>query len=203
VYGHIIIDEAQELSEMQWHMVLRRCPSRSITAVGDIDQAGASHRHTSWAQAVNAAFGHRWTPAQLTVCYRTPREVMDLTAAVLEKAGSHNSPPRAVRSSGIAPWYLTVTPAELLTAATEAVAGLRHRWEGGTVGVIAPAGCIAELRAALSDVPVLTATEAKGLEWDAALIVDPRGITNEPRGWNNLYVALTRCTHELGQLLTA
>ncbi|SCF22610.1 HelD family protein [Micromonospora chokoriensis] len=201
VYGHVVVDEAQELSEMQWHMVLRRCPSRSVTAVGDIDQAEAAHRHTSWAEAVRAALGDRWTAAELTICYRTPREVMDLTAPVLEKAGSHNAPPRAVRSSGVAPWELTVTPAELAGTAARAVRQLRQRWSGGTVGVIAPADLVAELRAVLGDVPVLTATQSKGLEWDATLVVDPQRIAAEPRGWNGLYVALTRCTQELGQLI--
>jgi hypothetical protein len=200
VYGHVVIDEAQELSEMQWQMVLRRCPTRSITAVGDIDQAEASHRHTSWAQAVRATLGDRWTPAELTICYRTPREVMELTGPVLEKAGSRNTPPRAVRSSGVTPWETTVDPAELAGAAARAVRDLRRRWTGGTVGVVAPVARVAELRAALADVPVLTATQAKGLEWDATLVIDPQAIAAEPRGWNGLYVALTRCTQELGQL---
>lgn len=203
VYGHVVIDEAQELSEMQWQMVLRRCPSRSITAVGDIDQAEAAHRHTSWAQAVRAALGERWTAAELTICYRTPREVMELTEPVLRRAGSHSVPPRAVRSSGIAPWELTVTSEELAGAATRAVRQLQERWHGGTVGVIAPADRVAGLLALLTDVPVLTAAQSKGLEWDAALLVDPQGIAAEPRGWNGLYVALTRCTQELGQLVLA
>jgi DNA helicase IV len=189
---------------MQWHMVVRRCPSRSITAVGDIDQAEAAHRHTSWAQAVRAVLGDRWTPAELTICYRTPREVMELTEPVLRQAGSHNAPPRAVRASGISPWVRTVTPAELGDTAAETVLQLRERWHGGTVGVIAPANRITELRAALNDhVPVLSAAQSKGLEWDATLLVDPEGITAEPRGWNGLYVALTRCTQELGQLVLA
>ncbi|MFE7871882.1 HelD family protein [Micromonospora humida] len=203
VYGHVVIDEAQELSEMQWQMVLRRCPGRSVTAVGDIDQTEAAHRHTSWAQAVRAAFGERWTAAELTICYRTPREVMDLTGPVLKQAGSHNSPPRAVRSCGIDPWIRTVAPAELAATAARAVRQLQQRWHGGTVGVIAPADRIAELHAVLGDVPVLTAVQAKGLEWDAALLVDPQGIAAGPRGWNGLYVALTRCTQELGQLVLA
>lgn len=199
-YGHVVIDEAQELSDMQWLMVLRRCPSRSITAVGDIDQAEAAHRHISWAQAVRATLGERWTAAELTICYRTPREVMELTGPVLEKAGSRNTPPRAVRSSGVAPWAVTATPAELIDTTTAAVASLRRRWAGGTVGVVASAAYAAELAAALDGVPVLTAPQAKGLEWDATLVVDPEGITAAPRGWNGLYVALTRCTQELGQL---
>ncbi|HWS33769.1 MAG TPA: UvrD-helicase domain-containing protein, partial [Actinoplanes sp.] len=200
VYGHVVVDEAQELSEMQWRMVLRRCPSRSITAVGDIDQAEAAHRHTTWAQAVREVFGDRWTAAELTICYRTPREVMELTGPVLALAGSHNTPPRAVRSSGVLPWQLAVGPEELPGAVAQAVQELQLRWEGGTVGVIAPAHRIPGLRAVLGDVPLLTATQSKGLEWDATLLVDAAGITAEPRGHNGLYVALTRCTQELGQL---
>jgi hypothetical protein len=198
VYGHVVVDEAQELSEMQWRMVLRRCPSRSITAVGDIDQAEAPHRHTTWAQAVGAVLGDRWTAARLTVCYRTPREVMALTGPVLAKAGSHHEPATAVRSSGIEPWRLTVTAAELPGAVERAVAELSRRW---TVGVIAPEARVAALRTVVTDVPVLTAAQAKGLEWDATLVVDPDGIAAGPRGWNGLYVALTRCTQELGQLV--
>ncbi|WP_433797335.1 hypothetical protein [Actinoplanes sp. CA-252034] len=200
VYGHVVVDEAQELSEMQWRMVLRRCPSRSITAVGDIDQAEAPHRHTSWAQAVGAVLGDRWTAARLSVCYRTPREVMGLTGPVLARAGSHNEPPTAVRSSGAEPWRLTVTEADLLSTVQRAVTGLAQRW---TVGVVAPATRIAALRTVVGDVPVLTATQAKGLEWDATLVVDPDGIAAGPRGWNGLYVALTRCTQELGQVSVA
>ncbi|WP_436534422.1 HelD family protein [Actinoplanes sp. HUAS TT8] len=200
VYGHVVVDEAQELSEMQWRMVLRRCPGRSITAVGDIDQAEASHRHTTWAEAVRATLGERWTAAELTICYRTPREVMALTGPVLAKAGSRNSPPRAVRSSGIDPWERVVTADDLPSAAAQAVAELRQRWTGGTVGVVAPTARIAQLTAVLPNVPVLTASEAKGLEWDATLLVDADGIAAEPRGWNGLYVALTRCTQELARL---
>ncbi|MFI1992991.1 HelD family protein [Actinoplanes sp. NPDC020271] len=199
-YGHVVVDEAQELSEMQWHMVLRRCPARSVTAVGDIDQAEASHRHTTWAEAVRATLGERWTAAELTICYRTPREVMELTGPVLAKAGSRNRPPRAVRSSGIVPWERVVAPDELFDAAVRAVAELGERWAGGTFGVVAPVARVGALTGVLREVPVLTATQAKGLEWDATLLVDADGIAAEPRGWNGLYVALTRCTQELGQL---
>lgn len=201
VYGHVVIDEAQELSEMQWHMLMRRCPARSITAVGDIDQAEAPHRHTTWGEAVGAAFGERWTEAQLTICYRTPLEVMALTVPVLHNAGSQNEPPRAVRASGIEPWERTVGEGELAAEAARAVEQLSARWSGGMVGVIAPLERVSALQAALPGTPVLSATDAKGLEWDATLLIDAPGIVAQPRGWNGLYVALTRCTQELGQLL--
>jgi hypothetical protein len=200
VYGHVVVDEAQELSEMQWQMVLRRCPSRSITAVGDIDQTEAPHRHTTWDEAVAAALGERWTEARLTICYRTPLEVMALTGPVLRRAGSHNEPPRAVRASGVEPWERGTAEADLPVAVARAVEELGRRWSGGMVGVIAPLVRVPALRAALPGVSVLSATEAKGLEWDATVLVDAAGIAAEPRGWNGLYVALTRCTQELGQL---
>lgn len=201
VYGHIIVDEAQELSQMQWHMVSRRTPRLSITAVGDIDQADSSHLHTTWAQAVNAVFGGRWTQAQLTIGYRTPAEVMALTDPVLRKAGSLNTPPNAVRRSGIEPWERESTEEQLLADIWQAFDELVDRWDGGTVGVIAAAPRVPELQKVLHSVPVVSATESKGLEWDATLVVDPRGIAAEPRGWNRLYVALTRSTQELGQII--
>jgi hypothetical protein len=201
-FGHAVVDEAQELSPMQWHMVVRRCPSRSITAVGDIDQAESASLHTDWAHAVGDALGDRWRRTDLTICYRTPREVMALTADVLRAAGSRNDPPRAVRSSGVEPWTRQATQMGLVEVARDALVGLRQRYSDGTVGVVAPAGRLAALRQVLSDeVPVLSPTDVKGLEWDAALVVDPDGIASGPRGWNALYVALTRCTQELGQVV--
>ncbi len=82
------------------------------------------------------------------------------------------------------------------TVAAE-VARLAARYDGGTVGVVAPLARLAALRAAVRDVPVLGTSEAKGLEWDAVVVVDPDGVAAEPRGWNGLYVAMTRCTQEL------
>jgi len=202
-YGHVVVDEAQELSGMQWHMVVRRCPTRSVTAVGDIDQASSAHRQTDWGEAVGDALGDRWRRADLTICYRTPREVMELTAPVLRRAGSRNDPPRAVRSAPVAPWLLEVDGDDgWPQAVADAAARLGERYDGGTVGVVAPVTRLDALRSALpGDVPALSATDAKGLEWDAAVVVDPDGIAAEPRGWNGLYVALTRCTQELGQVV--
>lgn len=200
VYGHVIVDEAQELSEMQWHMVARRSPQLSITAVGDIDQAETPHQHTTWAQAVDSVFGQRWTQAKLTIGYRTPAEVMALTGPILREAGSVNEPPNAVRLSGIEPWERDTDESQLLSEITRAFEELTERWTGGTVGVIAAAPRVPALQAALNGIPVITATQSKGLEWDATLVIDPAGISAEPRGWNRLYVALTRSTQELGRI---
>ncbi|KQR17274.1 AAA family ATPase [Cellulomonas sp. Leaf334] len=202
-YGHVIVDEAQELSAMQWQMVARRVPSRSITAVGDIDQAEAPHRHTTWDEAITPVFSDRWRRRDLTICYRTPREVMALTAAVLVRAGSRNEPPRAVRESGVDPWETTTAEHDLAGTVARHVDAMEARWHGGTVGVVAPVARVAELQERMPTAVVLAATEAKGLEWDAVLVVDPDGIAAEPRGWNGLYVALTRCTQELGQVRLA
>lgn len=201
VYGHVVVDEAQELSHMQWQMVVRRCPTKSITAVGDIDQTEAPHQHTSWAESVSAPLGTRWREAKLSISYRTPGEVMKLTHPVLRLANSHSEPPRAVRFSGIDPWEHNVSEVNLLTHSHTAITDLADRWDGGLVGIIAPVTRVEALRAALPGFAVLSATESKGLEWDATLLVDPAGIAAEPRGYNGLYVALTRCTQELGQLV--
>lgn len=202
VYGHVVVDEAQELSAMEWQMVARRTPAFSITAVGDIDQTAAPHAHCTWEEAVGAVLTDRWRQADLTICYRTPREVMELTAPVLERAGSANEPPRAVRSSGIEPWTREVPAGDLMEVVRREHAALTERWAGGSVGVVAPTGRVTELAAALDAAAIVVAPqEAKGLEWDATLLVDPDGISAEPRGHHGLYVALTRCTQELGQVV--
>ncbi|MGN7701502.1 HelD family protein [Cellulosimicrobium sp. 22601] len=204
VYGHVVVDEAQELSPMQWHMVLRRCPTRSVTAVGDVDQTEAPHRHTDWADVVGPVFGERWHRADLTICYRTPREVIELVGPVLRAAGSRNAPPRAVRDAGVAPRDVVVpadaSDATLGAAVAAEVARLAERYDGGSVGVVAPRDRLCRLGAAVSGVPVLSTSEAKGLEWDAVVVVDPDGIAAEPRGRNGLYVAMTRCTQELARV---
>lgn len=200
IYGHVVVDEAQELSAMQWHMIARRTSSGSVTAVGDIDQAEAPHRHTTWDQAIDPVFGQRWRRSELSICYRTPREVMALTGPVLMNAGSNNHPPRALRSSGYEPWQVATSQEDLSDTVARLAAHMADRWTGGSIGIIAPHHRLALLRDRLPDAIVVSATEAKGLEWDAALVVDPTGITEEPRGWNGLYVALTRCTQELGQI---
>ncbi|MGO1165052.1 MAG: HelD family protein [Janibacter sp.] len=202
VYGHVVVDEAQELSAMEWQMVARRTPAFSITAVGDIDQTEAPHAHHTWTEAVGDVLTERWRQADLTICYRTPLEVMELTAPVLAAAGSSNEPPRAVRSSGIDPWTRSVTPDDLGEAVREEHAALEARWEGGSVGVITPAARLDDVAAALGGgATVVSPTGAKGLEWDATLLVDPDGVVAEPRGHNGLYVSLTRCTQELGRLV--
>ncbi|WP_420113089.1 HelD family protein [Pseudactinotalea sp.] len=202
-YGHVVIDEAQELSPMQWHMVRRRSPTGSVTAVGDIDQTEAPHRHTDWAAALSPAFGDRWRRDDLTICYRTPREVMALVGNVLERAGSTNEPPQAVRSSGREPSELVAGVTDLGTLVRTSVTELRERYPDGSVGVVAARVHRDMLQQELRDapeVPVLTAQAAKGLEWDACVVVDPARIAAGPRGWNALYVALTRCTQELVQV---
>jgi DNA helicase IV len=196
-YGHVVVDEAQELSPMQWRMVRRRCPVGSITAVGDIDQTEAPHKDTTWEAALGDALGTRWRREDLTICYRTPREVMALTPPVLARAGSTNEPPRAVRSTGREPLEIDVAAAALVGRAAEVVASMRRRHPTGSVGVVTTDGWRASVTAAGVDVPVLTAREAKGLEWDACVVVDPDAIGAGPRGWNALYVALTRCTQDL------
>ena len=84
-YGHVIVDEAQELTPMAWRAIARRCPLRSMTVVGDVAQTGAIGGGTSWAAALGETFGDRWRLAELTLNYRTPAEVMELAGDVLRE----------------------------------------------------------------------------------------------------------------------
>ncbi|MFF4809732.1 HelD family protein [Micromonospora chersina] len=219
-FGHVIVDEAQELSPMAWRLLMRRCPSRSMTIVGDVAQTGALAGTPSWREALAPYVADRWRLEELTVSYRTPAEIMAVAAEVLTEIDPALRPPRSVRASGAPPWDRSVAAdrlaAELVEATAREAAGLAD----GRLGVIVPAGRVAELGAAVvaalpeatvgeqpelaNRVVVLTTEQAKGLEFDSVLVVDPDAIVAEsPRGHSDLYVALTRATQRLGILRTA
>ncbi len=214
-FGHVIVDEAQELSEMAWRMLMRRCPARSMTIVGDVAQTGDPAGTSSWERVLDRYQGDRWRLAPLTINYRTPAEIMTVAADVLAAIDPALELPRSVRESGTAPWRLEVAPGELADALAGATKRASARLGDGRLAVIVPAARLAELGQAISDVVpgsavgeqpelerpvvVLSVGQAKGLEFDSVLIADPAGILAEsPRGLNDLYVALTRATQQLG-----
>jgi DNA helicase IV len=214
-FGHVIIDEAQELSEMDWRMLMRRCPARSMTIVGDVAQTGSQAGASSWSQVLERYQGDRWRLTGLTVNYRTPAEIMAVAADVLAAIDPELEPPRSVRFTGVKPWRLAVGEDELAERLVKATTRAATRLGDGRLAVIVPAGRLQELGAAVSaavpgtvvgehpdleqPVVVLSVAQAKGLEFDSVLIGDPDGILAEsPRGLGDLYVALTRATQSLG-----
>jgi DNA helicase IV len=188
-YRHVVVDEAQELSEMDWRVLMRRCPGRSFTVVGDLAQRRSVAGATSWDTMLEPYVPGRWVYRSLTVNYRTPAEIMAVAAAVLAEFAPDVKPPESVRASGVRPWARQVTAASLPGAIEEFVRSEADR--EGTSVVIGPPG-----------VPgTVPASETKGLEFDAVLVVDPdRILADGPRGAAELYVALTRATQRLGVL---
>jgi DNA helicase IV len=201
-YGHVIVDEAQELSAMAWRMVARRCPARSMTVVGDLAQASTPGAPSGWAQVLDPVAPRRWRTARLSVNYRTPAPAMALAAALLP-AGSE--PPQAVRDGDDQPWLAGPGGLADLPAL---VRRERELVGDGRVAVIAPPARLAATAAQLglparpdldASVTLLSPGQAKGLEFDAVIVVDPAGIEQaSPRGRADLYVALTRTTRRLG-----
>jgi DNA helicase IV len=214
-FGHVVVDEAQELSPMAWRLLVRRCPTRSMTAVGDLAQTGSLAGASRWDEALRPHVGDAWRLEELTVNYRTPAEIMAVAADVLTAAGSGAGAPQSVRPGTAPPWAEQTGAGELPGRVGECTAELAGH--EGTTAVIVPASRVPELTAAVaarvdgvSSGPdadsslgpvVITPTEAKGLEFDAVLVVDPQRIIDEGvRGHNDLYVALTRATQRLGVL---
>ncbi|MBD0708117.1 MULTISPECIES: HelD family protein [unclassified Streptomyces] len=216
-YAHVIVDEAQDLTPMQWRMVGRRGRHATWTVVGDPAQSSWSDPDEA-AAARDEALGSRPRRRfELTVNYRNPAEIADLAAKVLALAMPGKESPRAVRSTGVEPRFVAVpekpresgTPGTPDQAATGGLAEivrsearlLLERVEG-TVGVVVAMRRREEAArwlAALGDrVVALGSLEAKGLEYDATVVVSPAEIADEsPAGLRVLYVALTRATQQL------
>ncbi|MBF6467640.1 AAA family ATPase [Nocardia beijingensis] len=201
-YGHVIVDEAQELSEMAWRMVMRRIPNRWVTVVGDVAQTGDPAGTSSWQRMLEPYVASRWKLTELTVNYRTPAEIMDVAADVLAAIDPAATAPRSVRETGVAPRAYRVAPGNVHAEVARLVAA---ETGPGTTAVIAPQALVAGLAdLAGQAVRVLTVHDVKGLEFDAVYLVEPQAILDEsPRGLNDLYVALTRATQRLGVVHSA
>ncbi len=207
-YSHIVVDEAQDLSPMQWRMVGRRGRYASWTIVGDPVQS-------SWpdpaeaASARAAALGARATLRRFTLAtnYRNSAEIFELAAKVVGGVATPDQLPTAVRSTGVKPSVRTLSATELPAAVRTAAAELLADVDG-TVGVITATSRLAAVRTALSEVDderlsVVDGLDAKGLEYDAVVLVEPNElVTESTTGPRTLYVALTRATQRLTVLTT-
>ncbi|MFB9532608.1 HelD family protein [Nonomuraea roseola] len=197
-YGHVIVDEAQELSPMAWRVVMRRVPALSLTVVGDVAQTGSAAGARSWAEMLEPYLAGRWREERLLVNYRTPVEIMEVAADVLHAVDPLLEPPESVRRGGAAPLAVRGGP-EQVPLLVEAE---RREIGEGRVGVVTSDAVHTRVAALVpggddldAPVVVLTVTQCKGLEFDSVVVVDPEGILRQSA--RDLYVAVTRATRRL------
>jgi len=198
-YGHVIVDEAQDLTPMQWRMVMRRVRGRSLTIVGDLAQRSAAAAST-WEELLPPELADA-RRQDLTVNYRSPAEIHALAIAVLAEFAPGVAPSRAIRTSGWEPEFLPVdTIADSLDGSIDTMLDA----VGGLVAVIsaAPADLSSmhhrhETDDDNSRVRFLTPDESKGLEFDGVILVEPGAIIAGAAGAARLYIALTRATQRL------
>jgi DNA helicase IV len=215
-YGHIVVDEAQDLSPMQLRMLGRRSLNGSMTVVGDIAQATGAWAHADWDEIVAQLPDRKPARrAELTIGYRIPAPNMELAARVLQVAAPDLAPPRSIREDGSPPRFVTRSAADDLGAAVADVAVEELEAVGtGNLGVIVPSSMVEVVTGGLERAGVVfgNATRhglderitvvpiglAKGLELDASVVVEPAAIVEqEAQGLRALYVALTRATKRL------
>lgn len=213
-YGHIVIDEAQDLSPMAWRCLLRRCPSRSMTVVGDLDQKRGHRRPHSWKQALGPAARAFSEEFVLSISYRTPRALTRIAQAVMAQHGTPVLyPMEAVRDVPDC-YQVSYTHKDTLKECVSQVVSTleerldREEGEGkGRICVIVPDDQAQlwhadESGASALDqrVSYLTAAGSKGLEFDSVVVVEPGEILEQGSG--DLFVALTRATHDLHAVTT-
>jgi len=200
-YGHIIVDEAQDLSPMALRMIARRSRTGSITLVGDVAQAISSTPLSSWDEILEQLPQRDGTRLrQLTVNYRTPGAIMDVATLVLTEAAPDLHPPRSAREGGEP---ITFEPGDPAATVARLAKEQRARDEG-TLAVIAPHSMLGDMTVAADTneedevVAVLSVEEAKGLEFDSVVVVEPAQLIEESlQGMRALYVAMTRATQRV------
>ncbi|MDQ1289567.1 MAG: hypothetical protein QG622_3133 [Actinomycetota bacterium] len=211
-FGHAVVDEAQELSPMQWRLLFRRVPSRSITVVGDVAQTGSVAGTSSWASVLDVQARDRWRVEELTINYRTPAVVMEPAVAVLAAHGIPVKAPQSAREGDWPPSSVRLEGTDAAGIAEVAFSVIeegRRTLDGGRFVVVTSRARRADVGNALAarvrgtendgQAEVMSVDDVKGLEFDGVVLVDPAEIVKESRrGVNDLYVALTRPT----QLLT-
>lgn len=198
VFGHVVVDEAQELTDLHWRMVVRRCPARSMTVVGDFAQAGPLATARTWAEALAPSVGTGFTVTTLTVSYRTTQEILASTRELLARIAPDQTPSRSVRH-GETPRSISTPADDLIVAVTAELRAQSAAHPDELRAVIATDATLSTLADAVAPwARSVPASQARGLEFDSVLVVDPDGITAaRPGGERDLYVALTRPTRRL------
>ena len=205
-FAHVLVDEAQDLSPMQWRMLGRRGRHASWTIVGDEAQSSWPHPRESAAARKAALDGKPEHAFRLSTNYRNSAEIYDLAAKVAAIGVPDPDLADAVRRTGEEPQHLTVSASDLVDTVRQGARDILERVDG-TVAVVAPRASLDGLRSQLADLvaehadrlQVLDGLDTKGLEFDGVVVVEPDAITDEAAaGWRTLYVVLTRAT----QLLT-
>jgi DNA helicase IV len=200
-YAHVVVDESQDVSPMQWRMIGRRGQYASWTIVGDPAQTAWSGDADELDRARDKALGSRKRNSYaLTTNYRNSSEIFEVAASVIRTIMPDLPLPRAVRSTGVDPVDL-VTDAAGLPGLVRELAEKQIADVDGTIGVITPVPRRDEMATWVEGLPervqVVTALEAKGMEYDAVVLVEPGSLTKDPPGIRTLYVALSRATQRL------
>lgn len=200
-FGHVIVDEAQDLTPMQWRMIARRSQGGAITIVGDLAQRSIGPPG-EWADHLPPEL-QGFAQADLTINYRSPAEINELASVVLAELAPGLARSQSIRSVGLRP--RSVHLSSLRNELRAWLIADRRRARAGRQAVIADASVLADLSAAGIDSgddarslgAWLTPWQAKGLEFDSVVVVEPAAIAERPRGLSLLYVALTRTTRQL------